>query len=68
MPWFYDLKETVEENKDNPHFDLNESQSYEVHKAWFFAFFVSLWFDILKGGLKYGKLGMCPNIQDGRGK
>jgi hypothetical protein len=22
MPWFFDLKETVEANKDNPHFDL----------------------------------------------
>ena len=24
MPWFYDLKEALEENKDNPHFDLAE--------------------------------------------
>ena len=24
MPWFYDLKETVEENKSNPHFDLTD--------------------------------------------
>jgi len=24
MPWFVDLSETLEENKDNPHFDLNE--------------------------------------------
>ena len=24
MPWFYDLKETLEENKENPHFDLVE--------------------------------------------
>jgi hypothetical protein len=24
MPWFVDLKETLEENKDNPHFDLME--------------------------------------------
>ncbi|MBL7746072.1 MAG: hypothetical protein JNM19_01485, partial [Chitinophagaceae bacterium] len=22
MPWFFDLKETLEENKNNPHFDL----------------------------------------------
>jgi Zn-dependent M28 family amino/carboxypeptidase len=22
VPWFFDLKETLEENKDNPHFDL----------------------------------------------
>ena len=22
MPWFFDLKETIEENKNNPHFDL----------------------------------------------
>jgi aminopeptidase YwaD len=24
MPWFFNLKETLEENKDNPHFDLDE--------------------------------------------
>lgn len=24
MPWFYDLKEGLVENKNNPHFDLNE--------------------------------------------
>jgi aminopeptidase YwaD len=24
MPWFFDLKETLEENKENPHFDLSE--------------------------------------------
>ena len=24
MPWFFDLKETLEENKSNPHFDLQE--------------------------------------------
>ena len=24
MPWFVDLAETLEENKNNPHFDLNE--------------------------------------------
>jgi hypothetical protein len=24
MPWFIDLSETLEENKNNPHFDLNE--------------------------------------------
>jgi len=24
MPWFVDLKETVEENKSNPHFDIEE--------------------------------------------
>lgn len=24
MPWFYDLKEGLEANKNNPHFDLNE--------------------------------------------
>ncbi len=23
MPWFFDLKETIDENKDNPHFDLD---------------------------------------------
>lgn len=25
MPWFIDLSETLEENKGNPHFDLNEN-------------------------------------------
>lgn len=25
VPWFFDLKETLEENKDNPHFDLLQS-------------------------------------------
>ncbi|MBI5858332.1 MAG: M28 family peptidase [Sphingobacteriales bacterium] len=24
VPWFYDFKETLEENKSNPHFDINE--------------------------------------------
>ncbi len=24
MPWFFDLKETLEENKTNPHFDLHD--------------------------------------------
>jgi len=24
-PWFWDLKETLEENKDNPHFDLHDA-------------------------------------------
>jgi peptidase M28-like protein/PDZ domain-containing protein len=24
MPWFFDLKETLEENKDNPHFDVTD--------------------------------------------
>lgn len=24
MPWFYDLKDGLEENKNNPHFDINE--------------------------------------------
>ncbi|HEU5167089.1 MAG TPA: M20/M25/M40 family metallo-hydrolase [Chitinophagaceae bacterium] len=33
MPWFYDLKETVEENKDNPHFDLNEYIRNNAKKA-----------------------------------
>jgi len=25
VPWFFDLKELLEENKDNPHFDLEET-------------------------------------------
>ena len=33
MPWFYDLKETMEENKDNPHFDLNEYIRNNAKKA-----------------------------------
>ncbi len=24
VPWFFDLKETLEQNKENPHFDINE--------------------------------------------
>jgi len=33
MPWFYDLKEAVEENKNNPHFDLNEYIRNNAKKA-----------------------------------
>ena len=33
MPWFYDLKETLEENKNNPHFDLNEYIRDNAKKA-----------------------------------
>lgn len=33
MPWFYDLKETLEENKDNPHFDLNDHIRNHAKKA-----------------------------------
>ena len=33
MPWFMDLKETLESNKDNPHFDLNELILTNVKKA-----------------------------------
>ena len=33
MPWFYDLKETLEENKDNLHFDLNEYIRNNAKKA-----------------------------------
>src|SRR6187399_3395892 len=33
MPWFYDLKETMEENKNNPHFDLNEYIRNNAKKA-----------------------------------
>ncbi len=25
MPWFLDIKELMELNKDNPHFDINEN-------------------------------------------
>lgn len=33
MPWFYDLKEPLEENKNNPHFDLNEYIRDNAKKA-----------------------------------
>ena len=25
MPWFWDIKETIEKNKSDPHFDLTEA-------------------------------------------
>ena len=33
MPWFYDLKETLEENKNNPHFDLPDYIRNNAKKA-----------------------------------
>jgi hypothetical protein len=33
VPWFADLKEMLEENKDNPHFDLEESIKEKAKKA-----------------------------------
>lgn len=33
MPWFFDLKETLEENKSNPHFDLPEYIKSNSKKA-----------------------------------
>ena len=33
MPWFYDLKETLDENKNNPHFDLNDYIRDNAKKA-----------------------------------
>jgi len=33
MPWFFDLKETLEENKSNPHFDLKEYVRNNSKKA-----------------------------------
>jgi hypothetical protein len=33
MPWFFDLKETVEENKNNPHFDITEFIRNNAKKA-----------------------------------
>jgi hypothetical protein len=33
MPWFYDLKETLEENKNNPHFDLTDYIRNNAKKA-----------------------------------
>ena len=34
MPWFIDLKEILEENKQNPHFDLNEYIKKNAQKAY----------------------------------
>ncbi len=34
MPWFFDLKEIVEENKANPHFDLEEYIKKNSKKAY----------------------------------
>ncbi len=33
MPWFFDLKETLEENKSNPHFDLPDYIRTNAKKA-----------------------------------
>ena len=33
MPWFFDLKETLEENKNNPHFDLPDYVRTNAKKA-----------------------------------
>lgn len=33
MPWFYDLKEILEENKSNPHFDFNDYVYTNAKKA-----------------------------------
>ena len=33
MPWFFDLKETLEENKTNPHFDLPDYVRTNTKKA-----------------------------------
>ena len=33
MPWFFDLKETLEENKSNPHFDLPDYVRTNTKKA-----------------------------------
>jgi len=33
MPWFFDLKETLEENKSNPHFDIAEYVRTNSKKA-----------------------------------
>ncbi|MBS1574155.1 MAG: M28 family peptidase [Bacteroidetes bacterium] len=43
MPWFLNLKEILEENKDNPHFDLDEfirTKSIEAQKKGATAFIV----------------------------
>lgn len=33
VPWFYELKELLEENKDNPHFDLPDAIREKANKA-----------------------------------
>lgn len=33
MPWFIDLKETLEENKNNPHFDLGDYIKTNIEKS-----------------------------------
>lgn len=33
MPWFFDLKDVLEENKNNPHFDLNDYIYNNAKKA-----------------------------------
>jgi len=33
VPWFVDIKEMLEENKDNPHFDLDESLHAKVKEC-----------------------------------
>ena len=33
VPWFYDIKELLEENKDNPHYDLEEAIKTKARKA-----------------------------------
>jgi len=43
MPWFFDLKETMEENKNNPHFDLEgfiKTKAEEVKKKNASALFI----------------------------
>ena len=43
MPWFFDLKETLEENKANPHFDLEgfiKTKAEEVKKKSASALFI----------------------------
>ncbi|OQP50530.1 hypothetical protein A4H97_01440 [Niastella yeongjuensis] len=33
VPWFDDLKDIIEDNKDNPHFDLTQAVKIIAHKA-----------------------------------
>lgn len=34
MPWFYDVKELLRENQNNPHFDINTSLAEKVQNAY----------------------------------
>lgn len=62
MPWFVDLKELLEENKSNPHFDINEAVSNgvkEMHKNGATAIFLYNTSEI-KDGLQFNGKDKTP--------